>query len=131
MKRGNYSRIRPSIQNKKDINISIKALNNTKAYNFSQAAVSRNNRVIAIEDKRGTKKMLMKIKNKGDGVLVKFPKKKQDIRIDLPTIGLSTFIQCKRAGIKGIVLKHKRNIFLDKKKCIQYANKNKMFILVK
>ena len=131
MKRGNYSRIRPSFQNKKDINVSIKALNNTKAYSFSQAAVSRNNKVIAIEDKGGTKKMLMKVKNEGDGVLVKFPKKKQDIRIDLPTIGLNTFIQCKRAGLKGIVLKHKKNIILDKKKCIQYANKNKMFILVK
>ena len=27
--------------------------------------------------------MLKKIKNKGSGVLVKFPKKKQDIRVDL------------------------------------------------
>ena len=75
--------------------------------------------------------MLKNIKNKGNGVLVKFPKKKQDIELILPTIGLNTFKQCKKAGLKGIVLKHKKNILLDKKKCIQYANKNKMFILVK
>ena len=34
-------------------------------------------------------------------------------------------------GLKGIVLKHKNNIFLDKIKSIKFANKNKMFILVK
>ena len=61
----------------------------------------------------------------------KFPKKKQDIRVDLPTVGLKTFKQCKLAGLKGIVLRHKRNIFLDKKECIEYANKNKMFITIK
>ena len=129
--KGNYSKIKPSVQDKKDINQSIKALNSTRAYSYSQGAVSRNNKVIAIEGKEGTQKMLKKIKNRGSGVLVKFPKKKQDLRVDLPTIGLNTFKQCKKSGLKGIVLKHRKNIFLDKKKCIQYVNKNKMFILVK
>ena len=76
-------------------------------------------------------KKMKKIKNIVKGVLVKFPKKKQDYRVDLPTIGLKTLKQCKMSGIKGIVLKHKKNIFLDKDKSINYANKNKMFILVK
>ena len=78
--------------------------------------------------------MLKKIKKNKDNskaVLVKYPKKKQDTRIDLPTVGFSTFKQCKKAGINGIVLKHKKNIFLDKLKSINFANRNKMFILVK
>ena len=74
----------------------------------------------------------VKIKNKIlSGVLIKYPKKKQDIRIDLPTIGLDTLKQCKIAGLKGIVLKHNLNIFLDKKQSVKFANKNKMFIFVK
>ena len=40
-------------------------------------------------------------------------------------------MQCKSAGLKGVVLKSEQNIILDKKKCINYANKNKMFILAK
>ena len=78
--------------------------------------------------------MLRKCKSKkykNNGVLVKFPKKKQDLRIDLPTVGLNTFKQCKSAGLKGIVLKNKQNIILEKKACIDFANKNKIFILVK
>ena len=70
-----------------------------------------------------------KFRNKG--VLVKFPKKKQDLRIDLPTVGLKTLTQCKFAGLKGVVLKSKRNIILERKECIKFANRNKMFITVK
>ena len=66
-----------------------------------------------------------------NGVLIKYPKKLQDKRIDLPTIGFDTFKQCRKAGVKGIVLKHKLNIFLEKKKCIKFANKHKMFIFIK
>ena len=76
-------------------------------------------------------KMCKKKKYKNKGVLVKFPKKKQDIRIDLPTVGLKTLKQCKSSGLKGVVLKNKQNVFLEQKKCISFANKNKMFITIK
>ena len=64
-------------------------------------------------------------------MLVKFPKMKQDLRVDLPTIGLKTLKQSKTAGIKGIVIKSKQHVFLDKEKCISFANKNRMYISVK
>ena len=64
-------------------------------------------------------------------ILIKLPKKKQDLRIDLPTIGLDTLRDCKKAAINGIVLKSKQNIFMDRNKCINFANKNKIFITVK
>ena len=132
--RGNYSKIKPNKQDQLDIKIAIKTLNNLGQYNFSQAVVVRNKKVISIEGKDGTKKMLERCKNKkfiNHGVLVKFPKKKQDLRVDLPTIGLKTIIQCKTAGLKGIVIKSKQHVFLDKNKCIKFANKNKIFISVK
>ena len=66
-----------------------------------------------------------------NGNLIKLPKKKQDLRVDLPTIGLKTIKQSKIAGLKGIVVKSKQHVFLDKSKCINFANKNRMFISVK
>ena len=133
LSRGNFSKYSPNIRDKVDIRNALKALNRSNQYSHIQGAVSRDN-TITLEKREGTQKMLKKIKklkNITRGVLVKFPKKKQDYRVDLPTIGLKTLKQCKASGIKGIVLKHKRNIFLNKKKSIIYANKNKMFILVK
>ena len=134
LKKGNYSKAKPNREDKIDINKAIKTLNRLGKYTFSQGAVVRNKKVIAIEGKGGTQKMLKRCKSKkfkNKGVLVKFPKKKQDLRIDLPTVGLKTLKQCKSAGLKGIVLKGKCNVFLEKKKCITFANKNKMFIIVK
>ena len=133
LSKGNYSKLKPNSKDKIDIKNALKALNKSNQYSHIQGAISRNN-IAILEKREGTQNMLKKvkkIKNIVKGVLVKFPKKKQDYRVDLPTIGLKTLKQCKMAGIKGIVLKHKRNIFLDKKKSINYANKNKMFILVK
>ena len=131
--KGNYSKIKPNKQDKLDIKKAIQTLNNLRQYNFSQAVVVRNKKVISIEGKGGTKKMLEKNKSKkfrNHGVLVKFPKKKQDLRVDLPTIGLKTIKQSKTAGLKGIVIKSKQHVFLDKIKCIKFANRNKMFISV-
>ena len=132
--KGNYSKIKPNKQDQLDIKKAIKTLNNLRQYNFSQGVVVRNKKVVSIEGKGGTKIMLEKSRSKkfrNHGVLVKLPKKKQDLRIDLPTIGLKTLKQSKTAGLKGIVVKNKQHVFLDKSKCINFANKNKMFITVK
>tara|TARA_B100001175_G_C19374870_1_gene573617 strand:- start:204 stop:998 length:795 start_codon:yes stop_codon:yes gene_type:complete len=134
LKKGNYSKIKPNKQDKKDITKAIKTLSKLSKYNFSQGTVVRSGKVVAIEGVDGTEKMLKKcksIKYRNSGVLVKFPKKKQDLRIDLPTVGLKTLKQCKIAGLKGIVLKNKQNVFLDRIKCFNWANKNKIFITVK
>ena len=64
----------------------------------------------------------VKLKNLvNQGVLVKFPKKKQDLRIDLPTVGLKTLKQCNIIGLKGIVLKSRQNIFLEKEKMHKFC----------
>ena len=134
LKKGNYSTTKPNKIDKLDINKAIATLNRLGKYTFSQGTVVRNKKVIAIEGKGGTQKMLKRCKSKKfkkKGVLVKFPKKMQDLRIDLPTVGIKTLKQCKLAGLKGIVIKDKKNVFLERKKCISFANKNKMFILVK
>ena len=134
LKKGNHTKLKPNKNDKIDINKAIKTLNKLGKYNFSQGTVVRSNKIIAIEGRDGTEKMLKKCKSKkfiNKGVLVKFPKKKQDLRIDLPTVGLKTLNQCKSAGLKGIVLKSNQNVFLEKKKCISFANTNKMFIAVK
>ena len=134
LKKGNYSKINPNEEDKKNIIKAITTLNKLGKYNYSQGTVVRNKKVIAIECKGGTEKMLRKCKSKkytNTGVLVKFPKKKQDLRVDLPAAGLKTLKQCKTAGLKGIVLKSNQNVFLEKKKCISFANNNKMFITIK
>ena len=133
LKKGNYTKIKPNKNDLIEIKKGITSLGKLSAHNHIQALVIRNNTIISKETSKGTKKMLQSIiKTKNNqGILIKFPKKKQDLRADLPTVGLDTLKDCKKAKIKGIVLKSNQNIFLDKKKCINFANRNKIFITIK
>ena len=132
LSRGTSTKNKPTKIDLENIKIGINNLNKINAYNHVQGLIVRNKKVVIVENQKGTKKMLqsVKIDNKHFGILIKFPKKKQDIRADLPTIGIETFKDCKKARIKGIVLKSKKNIFLDKLQSIKFANKNKIFIKI-
>ena len=132
LSKNTYTKLKPNGNDLLSIKKGVKLLERINAHNHVQGLVVRNSNIIARETYKGTKKMLQSIKKLKNSysILIKLPKKKQDLRVDLPTIGLDTLIDCKRAGIKGIVLKAKQNILIDKKKCISFANKNKIFILV-
>ena len=128
LKKGNYSKLKPNKQDINSINKGKIYFNKTKSLDHIQALVVKGDKILAKEGKEGTRKMLSKLNKNSDGILIKLPKKKQDLRMDLPTIGLQTFVDIKKYGLRGVVLQSKKNIFLDKTECIKFANKNKIFI---
>jgi DUF1009 family protein len=130
LKAGNYSKLRPNLNELNSIKKGVLYLKKLKSLDHVQAIIVKDNNIIATEGKQGTKKMLSKLKKNSNGILIKLPKPKQDLRMDLPTIGISTLKDCKKFGLKGIVLKSKQNIFLDKDKCINFANKNEIFLKI-
>ena len=130
LKAGNYSKLTPNREDLVSIKKGIKYFNKLNELDHVQALIVKDGKIIAKEGRGGTRKMLTKLKKKPQGILIKFPKKKQDLRMDLPTIGFQTIKDCKKYGLKGIVLKSKKNIILDKVKCIQFANKNRIFIKI-
>jgi len=132
LKKNIYTKVFPSLTDLKNIKLGINELSSINPNNHVQGLIVDNMKIIAKETLKGTKKMIMGIKKKfkTKPILIKFPKKNQDTRIDLPTIGYDTLKDCQKSGIKGIVLKSKKNIFINKKKAINFANKNKIFIIV-
>ena len=132
LKKGIYTKNKPIKDDFNDIKKGENILKKTNAFDHIQAIIVRENSIFK-ETSKGTKNLIKKMKKIKikKGVLIKYPKKKQDMRVDLPTIGLDTLKDCKKAGLKGVVLKDKQNIFLEKKKCINFGSKNMMFILVK
>ena len=130
LKTGNYTKLKVTTEDIKSIKKGILYFNQLNTLDHIQALIVKDNKIIASEGNQGTKKMLSKLKKASGGILIKLPKKKQDLRMDLPTIGLNTLKDCKKYGLKGVVLKSKKNIFLDRAKCINFANKNKIFIKV-
>ena len=130
LKKGNFTKQKPNNIDIESIKKGINYFNKSNSLDHIQALIVKDKKIIATESNKRTKIMFFKLKKKTSGILMKFPKKKQDLRMDLPTIGLKTLKDCKKYGLKGIVLKSKKNIFLDKSKSINFANKNKIFIKV-
>jgi DUF1009 family protein len=130
LKRGNYTKTKPSKIDNNSIKKAKNYFNKINNLDHIQALIIKDEKIIAREGRQGTKKMLSKLKKNSRGILLKLPKNKQDLRMDLPTVGLQTLKDIKKYGLKGLVLKSKRNIFLDKKEVINFANKNNIFIKV-
>ncbi len=133
LSKGCYTKLKPSMTDKLTIKKGIQILNKSNSLNHVQALVINDRRIISLEKRKGTKDMLKLIRNNNlqNKLLLKMPKSKQDLRVDLPTIGLDTLKDCKKANIKGIVVKAGQNIFLDKRKGLQFANKNNIFVMAK
>ena len=131
LKKGCYTKIKPSGTDLITIRRGIQILNKSNSFNHVQALVINNHKIVSFEKIKGTRDMLKSLrKNKlQNKLLLKMPKSKQDLRVDLPTIGLDTLKDCKKANIKGIVVKAGQNIFLDKKEGLKFANKNNIFVM--
>ena len=132
LKKGFYTKLKPTKKEREEILKGTKTLKKINSYNHTQAVIIRDNKVISRETRKGTEKMIKSIpKSKiKKGILIKLPKAKQDLRVDLPTIGIDTFKDCNKVGIKGIVIKSNQNIILNKEVCIKYANQKKLFLMV-
>ena len=131
IKKGIYTKTFPSLTDLENIKFGIKELFKLNPNNHTQGLIVDQKKVLSKESLKGTKEMILQIDKKKviNPILIKFPKKNQDLRIDLPTIGYETLKDCKKKKIKGIVLKSGKNIFLNKKKSINFANKNRIFII--
>tara|TARA_B100001250_G_C19775406_1_gene779280 strand:- start:632 stop:1423 length:792 start_codon:yes stop_codon:yes gene_type:complete len=131
LKKGFYTKIKPSLSDLSTINIGINILKKTNAHDHIQAIVIKDDKIVSLEKKGGTKKLIRSIKSKRlkNAILIKTPKSMQDLRADLPTIGIDTLKDCKKANIKGIAIKGNQNIFLNKHESIKFANNNKIFVV--
>ena len=56
VKKGNYTKLKPSTTDNRSINHGIRYLNNSNTLDHVQALVVKDNKIIAKEDRQGTKK---------------------------------------------------------------------------
>ena len=99
------------------------------------ASVVVDKQVIAVEAAEGTAKMLERVvkmrKNlrRNRGVFAKMTKPGQDLRIDIPAIGVDTVRSVAAAHLRGIVVNTKSCFVGDRENVIREANKLKIFIV--
>lgn len=135
---GALSRRAASEQALADIRLGGSLIGALSPYDVGQAVVVAKGRVLAIEAAEGTDAMLARIADmrasgrlgrKGRaGVLVKAPKRGQEMRLDMPAVGLQTIEAAARAELEGVALAAGRVLILDRQACARAADAAGLFL---
>jgi DUF1009 family protein len=135
---GPIGRHEPDSSSQTDIKVSIRAARLLGELDIGQGVIAVGGRVVALEGPEGTDSMIGRINElraRGRisttrrGVLVKLCKPGQDIRVDLPSAGLSTVKHALGAGLAGIALEAGRSLLLDQPEVVDFADENGLFIV--
>ncbi|MBW9053520.1 LpxI family protein [Rhizobium mesosinicum] len=134
---GPLGAVSPNKEDYRDIERAGEAAEVLGGLDIGQGAVSIGGRVVAVEGVEGTDGMLERvavlraagrISLRRRGVLVKLCKPQQDIRADLPAIGVSTILNAKAAGLAGVAIEAGRSLVLDRDALIKAADENGLFV---
>ncbi len=131
---GEVTLLGPHANDQYDIESAIYEARRLGDADIGQAAVARQGAIIAAEGRGGTAAMLMLVaasesRFRRSGVLAKFSKPQQEMRVDLPTIGPDTVEQVAAAGLAGIVVEAERSLILDRELTVAKANDLGIFIV--
>lgn len=131
---GVQTRAKPSKSDMKNIERAIEVSHTIGAADIG-ASVVVDGQVIAVEAAEGTARMLERVvemrakKRKSSGVFAKMTKPGQDLRIDIPAIGVDTVNAVHAAHLRGIVVNTKTCFVVNKPAVIKRANELGVFIL--
>ena len=130
---GVLTKEKPSKEDNEDIRRGIEVATTLGRLDVGQAVVIQQGLVLGVEGIEGTDKLILRCndyKRKGKSpVLVKLRKPQQDMRVDLPTIGMKTVENAHKSGFKGIAVHAGNTLVVNQEETVKLANKYKMFII--
>jgi DUF1009 family protein len=130
---GIYGKVKPSGEDMDDIQRGITVAKALGTVEVGQAVVVQEGMVLAVEAVEGTDMMLSRaatVKKQGKApVMVKILKPGQDMRVDLPAIGLQTIEQLKKYGMKGIAVEAGGILLIEREAVIKMADEAGIFII--
>ena len=138
---GPHGRHRPGEGACAAIATGLRLLADLSPFDVGQGVVVAGERVLAIEGPEGTDRMLARARSLGpgggwpwrrrprSGVLVKAPKRGQDLRIDLPAIGPRTVVRAAAAGLEGVAVANGLTVVVDPAATVATANRLGLFVV--
>ncbi|UCG34989.1 MAG: UDP-2,3-diacylglucosamine diphosphatase LpxI [Candidatus Omnitrophota bacterium] len=110
---------------KKDIDFGVEIISRFVELDVGQVGVVKSNTVAALESLEGTDRTIKRgfsLAGRGCTVL-KFSKANQDLRFDVPVVGISTLRLLKKINAASLVLEKEKVIILEKEKFLSHATR--------
>lgn len=121
---GVMSRIAPDETQWRDIRFGMELLAAVGRFDVGQTVVVKSGMVLAVEAIEGTDAALRRggALGRGGSVAVKASKPAQDLRFDVPAVGLETIAVCAEAGIAVLALEAGKTLMFDRAELLRRAD---------
>ena len=115
-----------------DIEIGWQVAKQMGKLDIGQSVAVKNQTILAVEAVEGTDRCIQRageLCRSGGFTIVKVAKPQQDMRFDVPTIGVKTLETMIAAGGKVLAIEAGRTIILDEPQVVDFANRHKLTIV--
>ena len=130
--RGQLTTAAPSALQWQDIRFGWQMAKEMGRLDIGQSVAVRNQAVMAVEAVEGTDECIRRagvLCTAGGFTVVKVAKPKQDMRFDVPTVGLRTLETLLQSGGRVLAVEAGRTILLDAPEVIDFANRHHLAIV--
>jgi UDP-2,3-diacylglucosamine hydrolase len=128
---GVLTKRKPDSRERADIEFGYKLAKEMAGLDIGQTICVKNKAVIAVEAMEGTDRCLRRAGEMAGGnfVVVKVSKPKQDLRFDVPVIGLNTLESFREAGGGILAIEAAKTLMFDRDKMVKWADEEKISIV--
>jgi DUF1009 family protein len=129
---GPLTRRGPNAGQEKDIAFGFRAAKELGRLDIGQCVAVKNETVLAVEAVEGTDECIRRagtLCRSGGFTVVKVAKPQQDMRFDVPTVGLHTLQTMVEAGAAVLAVEAGKTILLDQEKVLEFAGRHKIAVL--
>jgi DUF1009 family protein len=129
---GLLSQLAPDSRQWEDVRYGFQMAREMGRLDIGQTIAVKDGMVLAVEAIEGTDECLKRagrLACRKGGVVVKVAKPEQDLRFDVPTVGLRTLRTMRSAGLKVLAFEADRTLVVDAEAMRQFADRYKMVLL--
>jgi DUF1009 family protein len=129
---GVMTRTRPSASQLRDAEFGWRIAKELGRLDIGQSVAVKEQEVIAVEAIEGTDDMIRRagsLCRSGGWMLVKVAKPKQDMRFDVPTVGVNTIENLHANGATMVVIEAGKTLMIDREKVIAAADRVGMVLM--
>jgi len=121
----------PSQNEMEDIKFGFNIAKKLADTDVGQTIIVKNKMVLAVEGIEGTDETIKRGGKFGGGnaVCVKVARTNQDLRMDVPVVGLNTIKVMKKFGVSCLAIESKKMLIIDKEEAIKLADKSDICIV--
>lgn len=130
--KGTLTKREPTESEWADINYGCDVAKKMSGFDIGQTMVVKDKTVIAVEAMEGTDEAIARSKPliKGGFVVVKVARPDQDMRFDVPLVGLDTLRALIDSGGKVLALEEKKTLLIDREELIKLADENDISVVI-